>query len=179
MRWNFGKLKWACMIELGDDVLYRGHFSVGVGVIRYQNIDLISDIRDFNELKQCVICSLADSVAQGLVAPIDQESFFEKEVNGRNWLIGRTLNALNYPEYHALSPIDHRTAINVPATLDNCWDRDEIIPWEVEQKHLASFWDFLSQIQFIENREDALAPGSHLREAPGQAEKIPNDDFEW
>jgi hypothetical protein len=177
IRWFFGRIIWACMIDMDSYVLKNGFFGVGIGVVRYQNIPDVSDLRDLAQLKQAVICAMGKEIAEGLYLPFSESSFSVREVSGREWLIARTLNGMGYPEYRALLPIDERTVIHIPAVLDNCWQPNETIPNEVEQKHLASFWDFLSQVHLISDQSGGWQVGSQAREAPGHALK--EDDFQW
>ena len=177
MRWFLGRIRWACMIDRGDYVLKNGYFGAGVGVVRFQNIPWVNDVQEVSQLKKAVEASIEDSVSNGTLKPLHNESFLEKDINGSKWLIGRSLNGLGYPEYFAVLPIDYRTVIHVAASLDNCWQRDETIPDVVEQKHLASFWDFLSQVHLILDHSGGWEVGSQAREAPGQAEK--ENDFQW
>ncbi|MEY4589165.1 MAG: hypothetical protein RL497_1241 [Pseudomonadota bacterium] len=180
IRWFFGRIKWACMVDMDSYVLKKGYFCTGIGVVRFQNMAEITDIQDRQQLKKAIQRSFEREVALEFLQPLNEHSFFEKEINGANWFIARTFNALGYPEYLAVLPIDSRTVIHVPAALENCWDRDETIPPAVEQKHLASFWDFLGQIQLVYDRTGEWETGSQVREAPGQAQPIPQENLpEW
>lgn len=176
--WFFGRFEWACMIDAGEFMLHQGVFTLGVAVARFQNIEGIDDLMDLKQLKHALFLSLTSHIESGIFQPIKEDSIFTKIISGRHWLIARSLNHVNSPVYRAVSPIDHQTAIFIPASLGNCWFLDEVIPEEVEQKHLASFWDFLGHIHLSYTREGDVVVGSIIREAPGQAEKI--DDLpEW
>lgn len=176
--WFFGRFNWACMIDVGEFVLRQGYFSVGVAVARFQHIQNVADITNFEQLKLALLSLLAIQIENEDVQPLQENSIFSKEINGRHWLIARSLNHANNPCYSAVSPIDHQTAIYIPASLRNCWFYGEVIPDSVEQKHLASLWDFLGHIHLTYEHNGDLAVGSVAREAPGQAEKV--DDLpEW
>lgn len=176
--WFLGRFHWACMIDAGGLVVRQGFFGLGVAVARFQNIEGVDDLTDLDQLKHALFHAIKSQVENGAFQPIQESAIFTKVINGRPWLIARSLDQLNHPTYRLASPIDHQTVIFIPATLDNSWFMDETIPEEVEQKHLASFWDFLAHINVSYSREGDVEVGSIIREAPGQAEKM--DDLpEW
>lgn len=176
--WFYGRMKWACLIDAGDFVLRQGFFGVGVAAARFQNIEGVDDLNDLKQLKHALFRSLTPHIERGSFRPIQEDAIFTKIINERPWVIARSLDQMNYPTYRAVSPIDHQTVMLIPATLDNCWFWDEIIPEEIEHKHLASFWDFLGHINLSYARDGDIQVGTTIREAPGQAEKI--DDLpEW
>ena len=178
--WRLGLLRWSCFTDLDDFcVLNQGFFRVGINILRFQNIENVYNILEPRQLRIAIYESLQPHIEKGFIQPIQIESIFSKDINGVQWTIARSFNGLNYPEYEALKPIDERTAISVSATLGNCWFGGETIPEEVEQKHLASFWDFLSHICLHPTHDNDLQIGSTVREAPGQAEKVDDDLPEW
>lgn len=176
--WFLGRMRWACLVNADDFVLSQGFFSVGVAVARFQNIEGANNLTDIEQLRSVLFHSLAPDMERGLFKPIKEDEIFVKKIYLRPWLIARSLDQLNNPTYRAVSPIDYQTAIFIPATLRNSWFLDEDVPDEIEQKHLASFWDFLGHINVTHNRDGDVETGTTIRQAPGQAEKI-DDSFEW
>lgn len=178
--WFLGKLQWACSPGIIRDFsITQGFFSVYVYVERIQNMPSIKDVQQPLELRTSLEKVLASRKESGLCKTGSDTSIFEKTISGRNWLIGRELNLCNFPVYNIVSAIDSRTAISVVADLDNCWFEGETIPEEVEQKHLASLWDYLSHINLHPAGSNDVEAGTIFREAPGQAEKSDDEKFEW
>ncbi|MET0356828.1 MAG: hypothetical protein ABW044_08600 [Cellvibrio sp.] len=54
---------------------------------------------------------------------------------------------------------------------------NEDVPEDIEQKYLASFWDFLGHIHVTHTPDGDVKAGTTIRQAPGQAERI--DLPEW
>lgn len=180
VRWRLGTVRWTCTVDVGDYAISKGFFRVLIGVTRYQNIDNVSDISDLAQLRRALYASVQVDLEAGSMQPFAPETMFEREIGGRTWLIARSLNGLHYPTYEIVSPIDHRTTICISATLDNCWFWGEIIPTEVEEKHLASLWDYIAHISLQDDRAaNDSTVGTTSREAPGQAEKVPDDSLDW
>lgn len=176
--WFLGALEWSCLIDVNEFVLRQGFFSVGVAVSRFQNVGESINLHEVEQLKQASFNLLKLQIENETFRSININDLYVKNIKGRDWLVAQSLNQLNYPAYQVVSPIDHQTAILISATLDNSWFYGEVIPESVEQKHLASFWDFLGHIHLTYEHNGDLAVGSVAREAPGQAEKM--DDLpEW
>ncbi|MES2673749.1 MAG: hypothetical protein V4660_05885 [Pseudomonadota bacterium] len=176
--WFFGRMKWTCLIDAGEFVLHQGVFRLAVAAMRFQNIEGVSDLTNIKQLKHALFSLVTEQIKNGDFQPIHEDTLYVKVINDRPWVISRSLDQDNNPIYRAVTAIDFQTVIFIPAALGNSWFRDEIVPEEVEQKHMASFWDFLAHIHLNYTREEDLVVGSIIREAPGQAEKI--DDLpEW
>lgn len=178
--WFLGKLQWACSPgSISNFSITQGFFSTYVYVERIQNMPGINDVREPTQLKASLERILTSRRDSGICKAGSETSIFEKVVDGRNWIIGREFNLCNFPVYNMVSAIDHRTAISIVADLDNCWFEGETIPEEVEQKHLASLWDYLSHINVHPAGSNYVEAGTIFREAPGQAEKSDDEKFEW
>lgn len=177
--WFLGKVQWACSPgSIGYFSVTQGFFSVYINVERYQNIQNIDDVTQLAQLKSVLELSLNSRTDKGLFKDGAETSIFEKTINGRNWVIGRGFDRCNFPVYEIVSAIDYRTSISIVANLDNCWFDGETIPEEVEQKHLASLWDYLSHVNLHLAGSNDLEAGTIFRETPGQAEKD-DEKFEW
>lgn len=179
VRWRLGTVEWACIVEADGLAISQGFFRTLVGVTRYQNIDGVTDINDEAQLRLALYASVQGDLKIGAMQPFAPETIFSREIGGRTWHIARSLDGCNYPTYEIVSPIDHRTTICISATLSSCWHWEEIVPAEVEEKHLESLWDFLAHVSLQYGADGTNAIGTTARDAPGQAAKEAADSFEW
>jgi hypothetical protein len=150
-----------------------------VNVKRFQNLEGIDDITKPNELLSALHQCLGERTGKHNLADFCTAAVSEKAVKGKTWTIVRSFNACNFPEYDVILPIDHRTAVYLGVDLDNCWFEGETIPDDVEQKHLASLWDYLGHINLHPAGSNDVEAGTIFREAPGKAEKSDDEKFEW
>ena len=86
---------------------------------------------------------------------------------------------MNSPDYSVATALDYRTAITAGVSVGNSWFDDEEIPPEVEEKYLASFWDFLSHVTISATPPEGCSPGIIERTAPGQAIKTEPENTGW
>lgn len=180
IRWFLGRTKWACSPgDIRQFSVTQGFFSVYINIKRFQNLEGINDITQPNQILSAMYQCLGERTGKSNLVDFCKEAASAKAVNGKTWTIIRSFNACNFPEYDVVLPIDYRTAIYLGVDLDNCWFDGETIPEEVEQKHLASLWDYLSHINLHPAENQDLKAGTIFREAPGQAEKADDDKFEW
>lgn len=178
--WYLGRFHWTCSPgAVRQFSVTQGFFTTYINVTRFQNMEEVSDITQPFQLKTALYKSLIGKIEKGFIKPITPDSIFEKSINGRVWVIARSFDPCDNPTYEVASAIDHRTAIDLAIKLDNSWFSDETIPNEVEQKHLASLWDYLSHVTIHPAGSNHLEAGTFYRETPGQAEKVEEDKFEW
>lgn len=144
--WFFGRLDWRCTISADAILLRYGTMYVGVAAERLRFIPDVTDLTDFDQLKPALFCSLTAHIENGEFQPIAEDTIYSKAINGRTWLVARSVDDMNCPTYKIVSPIDYQTVMVVHAGVNGGWFADEPVPEVVEQKYMASLWDFLGHI---------------------------------
>lgn len=171
--WFLGRLTWKTMIDVESFVLTQGYFANLVAVLKFRHLQPNTNVQNIETLKDMVMLELSN---MRHFDSLRREDLIVKEIHNQSWLIARQIDALKTPIYACYKAINTDSVIYVASGIEQAWIGDDLIPESVEQKYLASFWDFLSQIQIRFDKD--LPPGTVAREAPGQAEK--EDDLpQW
>ncbi|BCD99587.1 hypothetical protein [Marinagarivorans cellulosilyticus] len=177
--WLLGRDNWSCHVHADGFVLIKGSCMFGITVSRFQHIEGVTDLRKIDQLTQAVHSQLAKSNAELGFKPVLLSDCFTKNINSREWAIAKGRDGMNSPDYSVATALDYRTAITAGVSVGNSWFDDEEIPPEVEEKYLASFWDFLSHVTISATPPEGCSPGIIERTAPGQAIKTEPENTGW
>lgn len=177
--WLLGRQGWCCIVPADGFVLTSGDCRIGVAITRFRNIDGVSDLTRGDELRLAQFSVTAQSNKEHNFKPLTLGDCFQKTINGMEWEVIKTRNALGSPVYSVATPLDYRTAITVELVVGSAWVDGEEIPENVEEKYVASFWDFLSHITLSPSRESDTPAGTIERFDPEKVVKEENNNSGW
>ncbi|HEY7772082.1 MAG TPA: hypothetical protein VIC26_02795 [Marinagarivorans sp.] len=177
--WLLGRDSWGCHVHADGFALITGACRVGITVSRFQNIEGVSDLHNSEQLTTAIYSQLAQYGKRHGYRPILSSDCFTKKTAGHEWSVVRSRSNLNEPDYIAATALDYRTAVTASFAVGSAWYEGEDIPPEIEEKYLASFWDFLAQINLAAMPAEGATPGTIERTAPGAATKAKPETSGW